>query len=802
MRKESLNLNWSFREHDAFFLEPPREALTVNLPHDYIVNRPRSASAYGAAPNGFFGDGEGVYEKVLEIPEEWAGKRTVLDIDGAYMNTEVELDRELVSQHPYGYTPWLVDLTGRLTPGSHTLKIKTQSRQPSTRWYSGGGLYRGVSLWVGEETGILPWDLFVTTPEADAERALVKAEILLSTAAAQAKDAVITARVADAAGNTVAEGKLHTRVRPGEKAKSGLWMTVENPALWSPDTPNLYTLRVKVSVTGQAEEEAETLFGIRRYEADAERGLRLNGKPLKLKGGCIHHDHAFLGSAAYPRAEERKIQILKAAGYNAVRISHYPPSLAMLEVCDREGMILLDEAFDCWRTGKVAMDYHLYFEDWWERDVTCMVLRDRNHPCVFSYSIGNEIWERDGSGDGYAWAHRIADKIRSLDSTRFVTSALNGIFDADAFVKALKEAGGDPSKVNFQNLEQKQNEEDAWGKKTADYASALDIVGYNYLFRRYADDHKKFPGRVIMGTETHPFNTYDYWKATMDNPHVIGDFIWTAFDNLGEAGVGRVVWNSSGEAHGFMGGYPWRSCFQGDMDLCGYRTGQSYYREIMWEAFEGGSDKMALYTTHPCHYGDGFWGTGWHWRDVEDTWNYGEEWIGKPVPVFAYADAEEVEFLLNGRSVGRAKVEKLEAAMDIPYEKGKLEAVAYRGGKQTARTVLETTGPACRVAAAADRAEIRADQQDLAYVALTLTDGKGARVPDETRKIHIEVTGAGHLAGIGNGNPCTEENYGTPYCLAYEGRAMAAVVADTAGEIRIRAWADGLEPAEITVQAR
>ena len=802
MRKESLNLNWSFREHDAFFLEPPREALTVNLPHDYIVNRPRSASAYGAAPNGFFGDGEGVYEKILEIPEEWAGKRTVLDIDGAYMNTEVELDRELVSQHPYGYTPWLVDLTGRLTPGSHTLKIKTQSRQPSTRWYSGGGLYRGVSLWVGEETGILPWDLFVTTPEADAERALVKVEIMLSTAAAQAKDAVITARVADAAGNTVAEGELHTRVRPGEKAKSGLWMTVENPALWSPDTPNLYTLRVKVSVAGQAEEEAETLFGIRRYEADAERGLRLNGKPLKLKGGCIHHDHAFLGSAAYPRAEERKIQILKAAGYNAVRISHYPPSLAMLEVCDREGMILLDEAFDCWRTGKVAMDYHLYFEDWWERDVTCMVLRDRNHPCVFSYSIGNEIWERDGSGDGYAWAHRIADKIRSLDSTRFVTSALNGIFDADAFVKALKEAGGDPSKVNFQNLEQKQNEEDAWGKKTADYASALDIVGYNYLFRRYADDHKKFPGRVIMGTETHPFNTYDYWKATMDNPHVIGDFIWTAFDNLGEAGVGRVVWNSSGEAHGFMGGYPWRSCFQGDMDLCGYRTGQSYYREIMWEAFEGGSDKMALYTTHPCHYGDGFWGTGWHWRDVEDSWNYGEEWIGKPVPVFAYADAEEVEFLLNGRSVGRAKVEKLEAAMDIPYEKGKLEAVAYRGGKQIARAALETTGPACRVAAAADRAEIRADQQDLAYVALTLTDGNGARVPDETRKIHIEVTGAGHLAGIGNGNPCTEENYGTPYCLAYEGRAMAAVVADTAGEIRIRAWADGLEPAEITVQAR
>ena len=800
MRKQSLNLNWTFREKDVFFLEPPKEAQHINLPHDFIVNRPRSASAYGAAPNGYFGDGEGIYEKTLEIPEEWAGKRMVLDIDGAYMNTEVELDRQLVSQHPYGYTPWLVELTGKLNPGTHHLKIKTQSRQPSTRWYSGGGLYRGVSLWVGEETGILPWDLFVSTPRVSAEQALVKAEVTLSTAAAAPKQVLLTACVTDTAGCAVAEETLHTQVVPGGKAKSALWLTVENPALWSPEAPNLYTLCVRVSVPGQADETAETTFGIRRYEADSEQGLRLNGKPLKLKGGCIHHDHGFLGSAAYPRAEERKIQILKAAGYNAVRISHYPPSLAMLEACDREGVILLDEAFDCWRMGKVSMDYHLYFEDWWERDVTCMVLRDRNHPCVFSYSIGNEIGERDGSGDGYAWAHRIADKIRSLDSTHFITSAINGIFDADAYAQALKEAGGDPAKVNFQNLEQKQKERDFWGEKTADYASALDIVGYNYQFRRYAEDHQRFPGRVIMGTETHPFNTYDYWKATMDNPHVIGDFVWTAYDNLGEAGVGRVVWNKSGEDHGFMGGYPWRSCFQGDMDLCGYRTVQSCYREIMWEAFEGGSDKMALYTTHPCHYGDEFWGTGWHWRDVEDSWNYGDEWIGKPVPVFAYADAEEVEFLLNGRSVGKARVEKLEATLDIPYEKGRLEAIAYRAGKQIACAALETTGPACRVTAAADRTEILADQQDLAYVALTLTDEKGARVPDETRKIEIEVSGAGHLAGIGSGNPCTEENYGTPYCLAYEGRAMAAVIADAPGEICVKVRAEGVEPAEILLR--
>ena len=802
MQKYSLNTDWRFREKDSFFLDPASAAKAqhIHLPHDFIVNKPRCASALGEAANGYFGDGQGIYEKTLDIPAEWAGKRTVLDLDGAYMNAEISLDYELVAMHPYGYTPFLADLTGRLDPGSHELKIKVQSRQPSTRWYSGGGLYREVSLWVGEETGILPWDLFVFTPEVDVDRALVKAEIALTTAAACRKTAEITVSAVDADGRTAAEGRVTTQVFPGEATKTGVSLLIREPKLWSPESPALYTLCVKVSVPGQADEQAETVFGIRKYEADAERGLRLNGKPLKLKGGCIHHDHGFLGSAAYPRAEERKIQILKAAGYNAVRISHYPPSLAMLEVCDREGIILLDEAFDCWRMGKVALDYHLYFEDWWERDVTFMVKRDRNHPCVFSYSIGNEIGERDGSGDGYTWAHRIADKIRSLDSTHFITSALCGIFDVEAFERAVKEAGG-PDKVNFQNLEQLQREKDYWGEKTADYASALDLVGYNYLYRRYAEDREKFPGRVIIGTETHPFNTYDYWKATMDNPHVIGDFVWTAYDNLGEAGVGRVVWDQSGGDHGFLGSWPWRTCFQGDMDLCGYRTAQSIYREIMWEAFDGHSEKMGLYTTHPCHHGDSFWGTGWHWRDVQDTWTYGEEWIGKPVTAFAYADAEEVTFLLNGKPVGTAKVEKLEASLEIPYAPGRLEAVARRKGEEIARACLETTGQAQKTAATADRPVIRADHQDLSFISLTLTDDNGARVPWEDRMIRIEVTGAGRLAGIGNANPCTEESYGEPACKAYEGRALAAVIAEEPGEIHIKAWGDGLEPAEITVTA-
>lgn len=789
MQKYSLNKNWQFYENNhgnMFFHMQGIEMKTVNLPHDFIYTKPRKAEAYGGSPNGYFGDGQASYLKDLEIPEEWVGKRIILDIDGAYMNAEVLLNGELLGMHPYGYTPYLVDLTKNVKAGVNKLKITTQSRQPSTRWYSGGGIYRGVALWVGEPIGVEPWDLFVTTPEVSAEKAVVNANITVSSMAEETTTVEITCKVKASCGCIVAEGSTPLTVIGGGKAVTDVAMVVENPKLWDIESPTLYTLETTVAARGQEDEKVETVFGIRSIEVDAENGLRLNGREIKLKGGCIHHDHAFLGAAAYPRAEERKIEILKNAGYNAVRISHYPPSLAMLETCDRQGVLLLDEAFDAWRIGKVPMDYHLYFEDWWERDISYMVLRDRNHPCVLTYSIGNEIGERDGSGNGAYWAKTLADKIRSLDNTRFVTSAICGIFDP----------GEEGSNFDANNASTLGKKRDTWGEKTAGYASALDIVGYNYLYERYESDAKKFPGRVIMGTETHSFNTYDYWKATMDNKHVIGDFIWVAYDNLGEAGVGRVVWDNSDEPKGFMGEYPWRSCFQGDMDLCGYRTGQSYYREIMW----GDSNTPVMYTTHPKHYGEGFWGTGWHWYDVLDSWNYEDEWIGKPVKVDVYADADEAEFFLNGESVGKGTFEKLIASCDVPYQPGVVEAVVYKNGEEIGRASLKTVGAAAGLTAAADRPIIAGDGQDLSYVALTIVDAEGNRVPYETNLINIEVIG-GRLAGIGSGNPCTTENYGTPYCKAYEGRAMAAIIADEPGTVTVKVTSEGLAGCEIEIVA-
>ncbi len=787
MKRFPLNRGWLFSEHnDGFgfsFAKPVRRA--VDLPHDFIVTKPRSADAMGGPSNGFFGEGQGVYDRELDIPEAWRGQRVLLDIDGAYMNAEVALNGELLALHPYGYTAFLVDLTPAIRwDGPNKLKIITQSRQPSTRWYCGGGLYRECALWVGGDVAIKPWDVFVTTPEVTADRATVDAKVTISNLGA-ARAVKLTAAVLDPDGKTVAEGAASVTLAGTGVADVSLSMAVASPKLWDLDAPNLYSIRLEVRDNDAVLDTFEMKFGIRTLQADAVNGFRLNGRPMKIKGGCIHHDNGILGGCAYPAADRRKIRILKDAGYEAVRISHYPPSLAMLEACDELGMLLMDEAFDVWRESKKPLDYHLYFEDWWERDIESMVLRDRNHPCVITYSIGNEIGERDGGSDGATWSKKLADKVRSLDNTRFVTSAVCGVFP--------DEIEGTNFEANLTEMNMLGN--DFWGEKTEGYAAPLDIVGYNYLYRRYAGDGKTYPNRVIIGTETHSFNIYDYWQATLDNAHVVGDFIWTAVDNLGEAGVGKVYWAKDQEPFNFLAPYPWRANFQSDHDLCCFIQPQGAYRRVLW----GVSPGPFLFTTHPKRHGDTFHGTGWHWHDVQERWGFAPEWTGKMVPVQAYADADDVEFVLNGRSMGRAKVEKLIASLDVPYETGTLEAVAYRGGAETGRCRLETTGAPAQVRLSVDRDRITADARDLSFVTVEILDRDGRRVPDAECAVRVALTGPGELAGLGSGDPKSEDQWGSGACTSYQGRALCVVKAQGVGEIGVKVFVDGVGEAGCTI---
>lgn len=791
MKRIGLDKDWDFYESDesnSFVFEVP-PSQKVDLPHDFIIGKPRSADAPGGSANGFFGNGEGVYKKNLEIPKEWEGKKVILDIDGAYMNLEVMLNATLLASHPNGYIPFQVDLTPALRFGGkkNRLKLITQSRQPSTRWYSGGGLYRDVCLWVGGPICVEPWNVFVTTPEISKEKATVKVDTVI-TSGKEEEEITYCCEILDAKGSMV--GKVEKTLTVCGKLQEISEITVENPNLWDLDTPYLYTYRITVRKDGEIMDEAEDTFGIRKIEADAVHGFRLNGKTIKLKGGCIHHDNGFLGACAYPKAEERKIKILKKVGYNTVRISHYPPSMEMLKICDREGMLLMDEAFDVWRLGKMPLDYHLYFEAWWDRDIEYMVRRDRNHPCVITYSIGNEITERDGSNDGAAWSEKLAAKVREFDNTRLVTSAICGV------AAELDTEDEESTGTNFDlNL---MLDNSVWNKATKEYCKPLDLVGYNYLKDIYEESHEMFPERVMLGTETHAFTTYEYWKKVEDHSYVIGDCIWAAVDYLGEVGVGKVYWENAHEPFSFMTKYPWRTSWQSDIDLTGEQRPQSIYREIMW----GNTKKSGIYTTHPSHYGENFMGTDWHWYDVNDCWSFGDEWIGKPVKVDVYGAGDEAEFILNGKRLGRVSMEKLMATMDVPYEPGKLEGVVYREGVEVSRSVLVTPKAAAVLELEAEEESILADGKDLAYVRVTLKDEDGNRLTDDERSIQVEVSGVGTFLAVGSANPCTEDQITDTTCHLYRGTAIIILKSKEAGETQITVTADGVKAGSCVVKAK
>lgn len=787
MKKVQFSFDWNrINGRPRWFAESdPMDK--VDLPDDFMLEHKRDPNTAGGASVGYIPGGEATYRKDFTFCPEWEGKTVLLNIDGAYMNAEVSLNNNLLFSHPYGYTAFNVDLTKALRKEYvNHLSISTESIQPNSRWYPGGGLFREVYLLIGEKVRIMPWELFVTTPEVSKEKALIHVEANITN-----DGEPVTAEIKISVGDVVRSEKLD--LASGVTAYTAdIEMT--SPKLWDIDEPNLYTLKCDVTANG-ATDTYETEIGIRKIEIDFDNGFRLNGKPMKLRGGCIHHDNTLLGSRALYRAEERKIQLLKDVGYNAIRCAHNPPSSNMLSVCDRLGMLVLDESFDMWNMPKNTLDYHLYFSKWWQFDTESMVKRDRNHPCVYCWSIGNEIPEITGKSDGEYWSKVQADFVRSLDPTRPVTSAIHGGTDMPPEMEGMRRPRPDRKKQMVEGLKMPRliNGHDLWAEQTAGPASHLDIVGYNYMWDRYADDRITFPKRIIHATETHAYTTYDYWKAVEANSNVIGDFIWTAYDNLGEAGAGRVIWDINEPLTGLVGQYPWLSCFQGDLDLDGNRRPQSYYRKILWGLDSG----IHLFTTDPEHTGIPYYGMGWHWADVKQNWTFEEKYIGHDVQLEAYADCDEVEFIVNGKSVGTSKVEKLKAFLTVPYEPGKVEAVALKGGKEIARTELRTAGKAAKIVLKADRPQITADGMDLCFVTAELQDANGERVIPFPVELNASVSGQGKLAGFGSGSPKTTEDFGTGRRYTFDGRCLIAIRATReAGKIELAVTADGL-PASV-----
>jgi beta-galactosidase len=638
------------------------------------------------------------------------------------------------------------------------------SGQLNSRWYSGSGIYRSVFLAVAEPVHVAQWGTWVTTPSVDSHAATVKVRTTVDNESDSAVEAVLKYRVLAPGAGEAAKGEAKCHVPAWSKAEATAELEVASPKLWSTGNPSLYTLETELLAGGKAVDADSTVFGIRTIEFSAEKGFLLNGVPTKIRGGCVHHDNGIMGAAAFERSEERKVETLKAAGHNGVRTAHNPPSTAFLDACDRHGMLVMDEAFDCWREGKNHHDYHCWFDDWWKRDVDSMVLRDRNHPSVIMWSVGNELCER-ALPEGHRIAGTIAHHIRSLDPTRAISGGING--DKD-----------------WRNLD--------------GLFAHLDVGGYNYQYSQYLNDHKLFPNRVIVGTESAPKEAFDNWVLIDDNPHLIGDFVWTSLDYLGESGIGRVHYD--GDKAPFLPDFPWHQANCGDLDLACFRRPQSYYRSILWHHGE----KLYIAVNDPIPEGKIPTVSYWGWPEVWPNWNRaGSE--GKSFAVDVYSACEEVELFLNDKSLGRkpsGKAERRTASFAVPYEAGTLKAVGYDGGKKVADTEVRTTGPSVRLKLSPEKSVIKADRGSLLFVTAEVLDQDGLLVPDASDNLVFTVKGEAELAAVGTGNPTTTEPYRGNQRRAHRGRVLVALRSTgKPGEIRLRASADGLDGAEAIVRA-
>ena len=753
MKKTCLDLGWRFS------LDGSPET-TADLPHDFSISRPRIADSRMQDRGGFFQGGNGVYKKTLP----GLSGRTVLEVEGAYMNAEIFINGNLAAFHPYGYTSFHADLTQWFKPdGENELEIRVQNNAlPNSRWYSGSGLYRHVWLLTADGAHIAPWGIYVTTPVAAEERSTIRVETEVTGCG------LLRHTLLDASGKAVASCESGQE----ESGTNVQQFTVSSVHLWDTGSPYLYTLHSELLAGGVVTDAVDTAVGIRSIALDSGRGFLLNGRPLKLMGGCVHHDCGILGAAAWDAAEERKVLAHKAAGYNAIRCAHNPPSPAFLNACDRHGIVVMDEAFDCWRMGKTTYDYHLYFADWWRRDIESMVLRDRNHPCIAFWSTGNEIAERFGRSMGYEIARLLADAVRALDSTRFVSNALCGLWE----------------------IEDKTHE---WGRDSEAFAEPLDVVGYNYLWKRYDDDLTAYPGRFIYSTETIAGEAFENWQMVLKHPRVIGDCVWTSLDYIGEAGIGHAYLpDEDNRTHGL--GYPWHLANCGDLDILCRPRPQSFYRQILW----GHRAAPWIAVHRPNEKGLKPQYNYWGWSDVQHSWSWPSA-EGYKAFVDVYSDADEVELIVNGVSLGRkpaGAASRNIASFETAYQPGTVRAIAYRSGLPAGEDALATCGKPAAIRLDADKPEISAAWGGLAYVTATIVDCDGNPVPYARNELMFAVSGAGALLAVGTNDPVSTEPYVGSRRSAFEGTAVCAVRSDgTVGEIELTVSAEGLKAAQMRI---
>lgn len=771
----------------------------VRLPHDALRELPRSAGSDQGVNSGYHPGGVFEYARDIDVPEDWRHKTVLLEFEGVYRDATVFVDGAHAAHEPNGYNGFVVVLDPFLRFGERQ-RITVEARaHRDSRWYTGAGIYRPVHLVVAEPVHVPLGGTRVTTPDLDPDRAVV--EVATTVANLTRHTATVRAhwRILDPRGEVVATADAPVTVLPGDSAVARVRVAVEGPRLWHPDSPALY--RCETTLTGaDGELDADAVdFGIRRLQVDAARGLRLNGGPVVLRGACVHHDNGPLGAATIDAAEDRRVRLLKQAGFNALRSAHNPMSRAMLDACDRHGMLVMDELTDVWTRSKTAFDSATTFAETWRSDVAALVAKDVNHPSVIMYSIGNEILEL-GTPHGATWSRRLAEAVRALDPTRPVTNGINGIIaNLPRMSEAIAELeAADPNTMMANMGEQmaRMNASELVSDSIEESAAVLDVVGFNYADSRYRQDAVDHPHRIIVGSETFPAHIDAMWALVTELPHVIGDFTWAGWDYLGEAGIGRVDYTDElgYVATGTAGPYPYLTAECGDLDITGHRRTISYYREIVY----GLRDEPYIAVHRPQHHGRPTATTPWSWDDTVASWTWASP-PGAPVTIDVYADADEVELLLDGTSLGVAPVgveKSFRARFETTWHPGELVAVARRDGADVGRHVLRTATEPSLVARAEDP---QVDVDGLIFVRIALEDAGGVVACDADRLVRVEVDGPGELVGLGTGRARTEESFAVDTVTTYDGRALAIVRPTGAGEVAVTVSAEGVPPASVTV---
>lgn len=835
MRKYNIDKEWELMKGEPSSIPGmPKEIKTINLPHDFVIASDVKETSVNRANTGFYDGDTYTYTKYMDVPNEWEEKRVLVNSDGAFGDVTVVLNGHIMGRHAYGYTPFSVDLTSQLKHGkkNRLAFIVCNDAQPNSRWYSGGGLYRHVNLLIADKVHISPYGIFAHTSHIVEKDAFVIIETTVENHSDKDTDTWVnielrpvvsdsTKRVSETEEKIAGKGAVKVHVPAGKSATARTQIMVENAKIWDIDTPNLYQVKAQLVTERPTDhtdyavlDEEVTTFGIRTISIDAKHGFRLNGRSIKLKGGCIHHDNGILGAASFYDSEYRKVKLHKENGYNALRFAHNPVSSDILEACDRLGIVVINEAFDTWNMPKNRYDFCRHFNDSWEKELTDFIQRDRNHPSVVIWSIGNELPEQGGLSDGYATSAKLAEKVRSLDHTRFVAGALcsffNGLDDEDNakfWQSLMQEAQLNGGALN--NLDGKFGR-DIWNDYTECFAAPWDVVGYNYLNYHYDEAVELFPNRVICGTESKPRQMEEYWDDVLRLPNLIGDFEWTSHDYIGEAGIGKRMYVEPEQAANagrmmHVAQYPWRTAGAGEFDLCGFEKPQLAYRRIIW-----GSKETFIACHNPANYGKIELLDRYAWQDCENSWTW-QVAEGSPVCVEVYSAAEEVELFLNGESLGKEKAGKKnhnKARFEVAYHAGVLEAVSYTDGKEVSRDRLETAGKPVKLQISTDiislhRRELLADGQSLVFAVVEVTDEAGNRVPYAEIETEALVTGEAVLAAYGTGRCRTEENYTTGKIVTYQGRALAIIRAGyEAGKAVLTVKAEGLEPAELEVTVK